>query len=123
MTFDSALTTRDELLGYLGSVQIPDQILDDLANGADALIQAACGTHPLISHADDTPAQIADKMRQLAQRRSAFYALTSLAIRRRDEGLPTFNGEPSQTTAGYEADTQMILGRVGIRDWQEPTSG
>ena len=116
MTWHTTLTTRDALLGYLGNVQIAEGALDDIANGVDSRIQDYCGAHPVISHADDTPAEIALKQRTLQRRILAFYQLVRIELRMRAEGLPAFKGFKPQGNP-LEAERMSVLRDVGINDW------
>ena len=118
MVWGSTLITREAALAYLGGVQIDDDALDDLGNEADATIVHYCGAHPVISHADDTPAEITDKANDITRRGLALKRLTQLFIRERDEGLPAFKGW-RMSAADYEARRMDILRTVGVRDWED----
>ena len=116
MVWNSTLITRDSALAFLGDVQIDDDALDDLGNEADATIAHYCGAHPVISHADDQPAEIADKENEIARRGFALKYLIRLFIERRDEGLPSFKGW-RKGAADYETERINILRGVGMNDW------
>ena len=113
MAWNSTLATAQDVKAFVGNPTLADDVLEGIANGADAEIIAYKGSpHPVISHADDTPAVIEVKTREIARRRQAFLTLILETNRWREQGNPLFNGQ-RMSANDYAARVNAALRMAG----------